>query len=545
MTLNPQEHNRFKETLGNKLWRIQNLYKIRDKKKNLTNLKLNNIQKRMLADIQGMNPIRGFWIKYRQGGVSTLWLIYWLDETIFNENTITGILADKKENLGYLFEIVRLAHAYMPEEYKPRLGEDSKSVLSFPDVNSKIMVSLSIKSTALHSLHISEWCYCDDAEIARTLGACAPTANITGESTGNGIGNHGYELYQEGKRGESPFKTAFYPWYIQEEYRVPLNGIDPATIVLTKDERRLSDYVRKNYDLELDLEQILFRRSKQKQLKGLYRQEFPETDDDAFLTSGHKYFEPRKIHRLLLEAKDWASEHAADITEDPNEDWIQWEKPQKGHIYAAGADTSEGAIDYSYLKIICVTCRQEAFRYRARVGVDVFYRQCDKWGREYRNALLAPERNNHGHAVILGLTEICHYPNIYKEEKIRPAIEVVKGVSATSHDRTEQRIGWQTDRVSKFTMLDDLKYAIEGDSAEDEDHFFPEFRVFDQILLSECLTFEEIDGKLQAIEGKHDDGVMATAIAFQMYKRLRRYVRTYAHEGKKAGILLGSPRETT
>lgn len=534
MEITNQDQTQFKQTYGNKLWRLENLYKIRNKNKQLTNLKLNNIQKRMLADIGRDKPIKAFFLKYRQGGVSTFWLLYWLDETIFTRNTVTGILADKKENLGYLFEIVRLAHEYMPDNFRPRLGEDSKSALSFPDINSKIMVSLSIKSTALHNLHVSEWCYCEDDEIARTLAACSPTANITGESTGNGIGNHGYELYQDAKRGESPFKAAFYPWYIQEEYRLPLNGIDTSSLVLTKDERRLTQYMEHEYGLKLDPEQLLFRRAKQKELKGLYRQEFPETDEDAFLTSGNKFFEPRKVHRLLLEAKEMIRQ-TPPWQEDKDEDFIAWEKPTPKHVYAAGADTSEGSHDYSVLKIICVTCRREAFVYRARCGVDVFYRACDKWGREYRNALMAVERNNHGHAVLLGLDEIMHYPNLYKQENVtRPIV---------GNDQKVTKIGWQTDKTSKPLMLDELKYAIEGDSSEDEDHFLPEFRVMDQTLLSECLTFEQVDGKLQAIEGKFDDDVIATSIAYQMYKRLKRYVPAYRQEDETAGVFFGSRRE--
>ena len=36
-------------------------------------------------------------------------------------------------------------------------------------------------------------------------------------------------------------------------------------------------------------------------------------------------------------------------------------------------------------------------------------------GREYCDALIAVERNNHGHAVLAYLTDRHHYPNLYEE----------------------------------------------------------------------------------------------------------------------------------
>lgn len=496
--------------------------------------------------MQGMDPIKAFFLKYRQGGVSTFWLLYWLDNTIFNANTVTGILADKRENLGYLFEIVRLAHQTMPPELQPKLGQDSKSVLSFPDTNSKIMVSLSIKATALHNLHISEWCYCKDEEIARTLAACSPEANITGESTGNGVGNHGYELYQDGKKNENAYKTAFYPWFIQDEYYKSLNGIDPNTIQFKQDEKRLIKLAKKDYSLDIRPEQILWRRDKIKEQKGLFPQEFPETDEDAFLMSGEHFFNPKKIHKLIMESKEYVKDNPPYMV-DQNEQWVAYEQPMKGHVYVAGGDTSEGANDFSYLKIICCTCRQEAFWLQKRCGVDVFYRDCDYWGRMYQNALLAIERNNHGHAVLLGLTENCRYPNLYKHEKKRKIINVLRG-SGNNPVQNSEKLGWETSKITKPIMLDDLKLCFEGNSDDDEFNFQPEITALDTTTLSEMLTFQEIDGKLQAIEGKFDDGVIATSIAVQMYKRSRKYastaiVKTKQMEGYTPGIIFGNKRE--
>lgn len=522
--INPNELEKFKNTVGNKIWRIQNLYKVRDKNRNLTKLKLNDVQMRIIDRVKDMTPIRSFDLKARQLGVSTLWLLWWLDDTIFKQNTISGVLADKRENLGYLFEIVRLAHSEMPSALRPRLGDNSKSVLSFPDINSKIFVSLSIKSTALHNLHISEICYCKDTEIQRTLGACGPKANITMESTGNGIGNYGYETYQDSKTGSSSFRCGFLPWFIHADYRLPLNGQEEDSILkrISTDEKRLLTLAQSDYGVSIDAGQILFRRWKQKDLKGLYRQEYPETDEDAFLTSGSKFFEYRKLNRLLLEIKEYFKEN------DPVEqtdDYVMWEKPNPKNVYVAGADTAEGSGDPSVLKIINVTQKCEVFRYRARVNYKTFYKICDKWGRFYNRCLLGVERNNHGHAVLLGLEEDCHYPNLYKEEsqtRLKNNIAAKSGKSLSA--LPEHKTGWQTSQSSRPLMLDMLKGAIEGDETDDVDHFFPEILFYDDQLLTECLTFEEIKGKFQAVPGKTDDNIIGSAIAYQMYLRKAGYI---------------------
>lgn len=527
--------------LADKFYRIQHFYKILTKRKTLTTLKFNRVQEGIVSEferqIKAHGVIRHFDLKTRQQGVSTLCLIWWLDDTIFNVGTQTGILAHKNESLGYLMEIIRRAHKSMPDDWRVPVEGDNKHELKFKYIDSKIFSSLSIRSTGLHNLHVSEWCLCDDLEIQATLGACSPMTNVTGESTGHGVGNHGYTTYQDAKLGNAEDKMTafFFPWFIQEEYTR-----DPGEQIIkpTPEEKRTIMVAKTEWGVDITPGQLLWRRDTKRKLKGIFRQEYPETDDDAFLTSGNKFFNFKKLHRLILESKEWEISHPP---VEETDDYIRWEDYDKHCIYVAGADTSEGAKDSSCLKIMNVTKRREAFRYRARVAPKTFYKVCDKWGRFFGTCLLAIERNLHGHAVLLGLEENCRYPNLFKELKgtrIRDIVHVGKKTRAMS----EHKLGWETDSVSRPLMLDYLKVAIEGDEEDDEDHFEPEFTIFDQQLLSECLTFEEIDGKFQAIEGETDDNVIATAICFQMFLRQAKEV----HRGGSfpAVITLGQ-REST
>jgi len=499
---------------------MTNLYRIRDKRKNLSLLKLNAIQSAMYEKVRDQQQLREYVLKYRQGGVSTFWILWWLDDCIFKENTITGILSHKQESLKYLWEIVRIAYDNMPDDYKPESTKYNESELSFAGTNSKIFVSLSIRSTAVHNLHVSEICHIDPNDLRASLATVGPDGNVTIESTANGVGNDGYTMFQDAKAGENGYRPHFYPWWIQPEYRLPLNGM---TVTKSPEEAQLP----------IDDEQVLWRRSTKKTQKELFPQEFPEDEETAFLSTGNPYFDNKKVMALLKEARDLEKTQPPTISEY---EFTQWEKPTKGHVYVAAADVAEGIDgDFSVLKIACVTCRQEAFRYRAHVAVDAFYKVLGDWCTRYNKCLLAVERNNHGHAVILGLHETIKYQNLYLQEK---ETRVIKDRGFRER-KDIVKIGWDTTTITKPIMMDHLKQAVEGDSLDDVDNFQPEFLVRDIIFLQEALTFSQDGDKIGASEGKHDDDVIATAIMFQMYIKAKATLKL----GANSGIHLGDTYE--
>ena len=54
-------------------------------------------------------------LKARQMGMSTLFLLWHLDATLFTPNTTTAIIAHKRESLKKLFRIIKLAYESCPE----------------------------------------------------------------------------------------------------------------------------------------------------------------------------------------------------------------------------------------------------------------------------------------------------------------------------------------------------------------------------------------------------------------------------------------------
>ncbi len=427
-------------------------------------------------------------------------------------------MAHRMDSLQHLSSIVKFALSNL--QFPVKLSEDNKTRISFGHNASTILIDLEFRSTPLHNLHISEWALCNDVRIWATLGAVSKWANITGETTGNGMGNDFYMTYMDAKEGKNEYVTRFIPWFHHNEYRLPLNGLPN----LKPDKRELG--------LGLSQDQIHFRRQMMGKLKSAFAREYPETEEDAFSQSGLMFFNNKKVISLAKEAREY------DIPSPPIEDtdlYTVWEAPQKGHVYAIGADVSEGIDnDYSAFKVLCVTCRQEAMAYRGHVRLDQYYRELDSWGRKYRNALLGVERNNHGHAILLGLSEDCHYPHLFKEVRQEPIVVNL------SKPRPEPKLGWGTTHETKETMLQQLKWALEGDEQEDENNFQPDLLFHDTTFLSECLTFERNQNKLSATSGKHDDTVIATAIAYQMYLKLRSRVSLEGRIGLEKAMIGGT-----
>jgi len=236
--------------------------------------------------------------------------------------------------------------------------------------------------------------------------------------------------------------TAFTPEY-RNEVRSPVRWTD--------DEKAFAARALKVYGETIDDAQLLFRRTLRRELGGKFQELYAEDDKTCFLESGDHWFDNVKIQRLL----DEAVEHHEEEPPVSTSDYDQWEAPQQGHVYAAGADTAEGVPggDYSVLAIFCVTCDRQAFRYRARVGSDEFAEACNDWGRKYNRALLAVEINNtSGGWVNACLKNAPHrYPNLYTEE-VRRLVKIGHE-SKPEKKQQERKYGWKTDNSSRDLVL--------------------------------------------------------------------------------------------
>lgn len=471
MKLTPDE----KRNLADPIWRLNHLYYITDKNKKKVRFKLNAVQ----SILQRQDSRFNVTLKARQLGISTYWLLKYLDIAAFNENQTIAILSHDWESLRKLFKIIRYAHKSMHPLLMPELdkGGGSKYRLFFPKMNSEIYCTLEAVSDAVSHLHISEMALMDDPDRVRTSMDAVPVHNgrVSIETTPRGF-NHFHEFWTS----DTGYKKFFFPWYLDEGYQIEGECRDK-----TSDELELIEKAKKIFNVFITDDQLNFRRFKIAQKKSLeaFLQEYPEDDISCFISSGTPAFDVVKIQELIRSM-------TAPIKSD---EMIKiYKEPEVGVSYVCGVDTAEGVGgDYSVAVVLNPKTYEVVAKLRCQLKPYDFAHELNELCKYYSRArsimpLLAVERNNHGHAVLLELNEHIGYPNLFIDSDDRP--------------------GWKTDRITRPVMIDTFIDAVENNR----------IAIHDIDILSECLTLINNNGKIEAADGKHDDCVIATSIALQM-----------------------------
>jgi len=469
-----QNKNEIKRLIEDDAYRLRTLYKITTKGGKLSSLVPNSIQQK----INQCAARRKMILKARQFGVTTQEVVKMLDYTLWNENRTACILAHEQDAIKKIFKICRLAHSKLPRPFNLELdrGHGSQYEMRFPYMNSKIYCDLESRGDTIHHLHVSEAAFVQNPDkVISTMQAVPQDGIITLESTPNGMGNYFYDMWMDPSQN---FEKLFFPWFLFEEYQT-----ESGKIRLTDEEKEFTQKVKTKWKLEITKEQIAYRRSKQSELKHLFKQEYPEDDQSCFLSSGNAAMDLVRVKELYDAAP--SPIHETDILKI-------YRRRDRANRYVIGCDTSEGVRgDFSVAQVLEVETRKQVAILRGQFKPFEFAHHILELSKEYiqrgnQYPLVAVERNNHGHAVLQELHEHIRYQNLYVH--------------------TDDRLGWLTDRVTRPIMLDTLIDGVENGSVQ----------LQDRTTLQECLTLVQENGKIEAGTGKHDDCVIASAIAVQM-----------------------------
>lgn len=185
---------------------------------------------------------------------------------------------------------------------------ESGRALEFRDNSSAFHVRTSGNRSAgrgdtYHHLHCSELpMWIDASETLNSAQNAVPTApdtSIFHESTAKGAVGEFYDIWQASQRGENEFVPFFAPWFWDPDY----------TLVFGDDElkKRFADdlsptEIRLQRTHKLTLEQLHWRRfqirNNSNGSEAKFRQEYPSTPDEAFLTTGSPVFNADAISAL-------------------------------------------------------------------------------------------------------------------------------------------------------------------------------------------------------------------------------------------------------
>lgn len=284
------EDQKFARTIGDRNWRLRNLYWITDKDGKKVKFVPNEAQLSLLGAFWYLNII----LKARQRGFTTLICILWLDTILFNSNVRCGIIADTLPNATVIFrDKIKFAYDNLPDalkEKRPAIKNDAGELLL--SNNSSIRVGTSMRSGTLQYLHVSEFgkiCrkYPEKANeiITGALNTVSAGQFVVIESTAEGRGGKYHEmcmeaqaLLQQAKQlGQLDYKFHFYSWWDADEYE-----IDPSTVVITDEDHKYFDQVEEKIGRGLSMRKRAWYVQKKKTQGDKMRQEYPSTPDEAF-----------------------------------------------------------------------------------------------------------------------------------------------------------------------------------------------------------------------------------------------------------------------
>ena len=491
---------------------IEEFFKIRDKHGYLINLKFNHAQEKfysLLKEVYGTKPARFIVLKARQLGISTFTEAFIAFMTMFSPNTSSVIMAHEAESANAIFNMTKLYVDELPESMKPRQKySNAKEIVFDAEENGlkssiRIMVaSNSTRGSTYRFAHLSEVAFWEKPEEALlALNQAVPMDDgtlIVIESTANGF-NYFYNLWQDAVNGRNDYTPIFFPWYVDPDYSRPYDGF-----ALTPYEKSILE----KYNLTLD--QLQWRRwciannCGNDELK--FRQEYPISPEEAFITSGTSIFNSEIILEHMKNLKepiktgyfdyDYDELHITNIhwRDDPL-GYIKIYKEPSGNTVIGGDTAGEGS-DFFVAQVLdsdgylCATLHRQ-------FDSDLYVKQVYCLG-AYYHSLIAIESN------------FDTYPNRELQRLRYPTLYVRENVDTIIHDNQE-RYGFKTTSLTRPLIISELVEIA-------REHID---KINDRETLQEMLSFvRNAKGRAEASQGTHDDLVMGLAIAYHALGQL-------------------------
>lgn len=275
--------------LGQRRWRLENLYRIVDKQGNCVPFKFNWAQQELNDSLWYCNIV----LKCRQIGSTTFFTLLLLDAALFNSNTKCGVIAHTLEDAKSIFKRIKFAYESLPVSLKKRLRATTDSVRELQFSNgSSIRVGTSMRSDTMNFLLVSEFgkmCaqYPGRAQevISGSLNAVAPGQFVVIESTAEGRDGPYYTMVQQALKDKKKnltkldYKIFFFPWWRHSDYH-----IEDKVLIPKEQEEYFSD-LEKEHSVKLIPQQKWWYVRKHLTQQDSMKSEYPSHPDEAFEVS--------------------------------------------------------------------------------------------------------------------------------------------------------------------------------------------------------------------------------------------------------------------
>jgi hypothetical protein len=417
-------------------------------------------------------------LKARQLGVSWLAAIFALWTALRRPGQLVLLISKGQDDAEKLLDKVAFVYSHLPA-WKPRAVVNIRSI-RFPDSGSEIEALPATenvgRSRTAALVILDEHAHQPWArKILLAVKAVAEKGRILSISSANGQGALHSQLYLAAKARTNGWQAVFIPARAHPD--------------------RVGNW---RAEARAQLEQLS---------DAEFAQEYPQNDLEAIRTTGRPVFRMADLERQPVEAGQ-AGEQGI----------VLYREPQPGKVYIIGADVGEGLAtsDWSSATVIERDSGEQVAHLRGRWAPDVFAAKIDRLARHYapdastaNNVIVAVERNNHGHAVLLRLAQLHAGTAPYRIFRAR-----------------DKRVGWLTTSATRPVLVDQLEEALRTAG----------------IILHDAGTIDQFgafayndEGRPEAQGGYHDDDVMAAGIAWQVRRRAFGRVLDVRHsEGRAA-----------
>lgn len=313
-------------------------------------------------------------LKGRQLGITTISIaldLYWS----FKHSGMSGSMVTHTEEAREMFRAtIELYMASLPDKWKVPVDKHNRTHLilknrsrfSYQVAGTRKNTKLG-KGQALTFLHATEVSEFGDEEGMASLEASLAEENpdrlFIFESTAQGM-NHYFDMWDNAKAAQSQ-KAIFIGWWRNQfykkkkgtpEYRVYWDG------KVSPEERKWITAIKKLYDFDIDDEQIAWWRwnmSEKTRDEQLMYQNFPPTEDYAFIMSGSNFFNNARVtdeykKAIKIPANNFRfvlRENFEDTELNQCSEKMQnlkiWEFPKAGAHYVIGADPAYGSSEWA------------------------------------------------------------------------------------------------------------------------------------------------------------------------------------------------------
>ena len=507
-----------------------------DKKRNTVPFFFNEVQEDFISKLETLGTNKPFFVlKGRQQGFTSVITAIQLSFAIVRKNFSGFTMADRSDNTMAIFnDKARVVYDRLPTELKPSEKFNSRNEMFFDTLNSSWRIATATdqvgRSRTLNFVHFSEVAFyeCDLAALQAGIGEAITAGAIqVYETTANGF-NQAKDLWDS-----ETCHNLFYEWWKSPEYRsTEYEYLDTEDAWLIERKRVLEErgcdkeqitWYCKKYDSYLD--------------KNTIKQEYPITPTEAFVSSGDCVFDKEAINNQLARCSslqgarkgyfEYEKEAIPLVNSDGNMVDVEWkiknikfvdskdgyitlhEEPRvktnrEGEVthkapYVLGGDTAGTGKDFFTGKMICnLDGNTVATLHKQYIDEDLYAEQMYCLGMYYNEALIGIEINYSRQPTRI-LQKKYNYPNLYMRERLDGA-----------SDRAIMDYGFETTSRTKPIIIGELAQIMRETP----------WCECDIPTLKEMTTFVKKDnGKLEAIDGCHDDLVMAKAIAHFISKK--------------------------